>query len=87
MYELFLKVKRAVHRLGDQLSIVERNINALKQNSDSVSEDIENINRRLQKAIRDRCESLKTEVSFVKSMNISQFTPNPNCRPMHSKSF
>ncbi|KAL7640842.1 UNVERIFIED_CONTAM: hypothetical protein RMT77_009117 [Armadillidium vulgare] len=56
------QVKRACHRLDDQLSILQRNIQALKTNSDSVKEEIDNIDKRLQKAIRDRCESLRNEV-------------------------
>jgi len=56
------QVKRAAHRLNDQLGTVDRSIVALKQNTTSVTEEIENISQRLQKAIRDRCNSLKQEV-------------------------
>jgi len=56
------QVKRAAHRLNDQLGTVERSITALKQNTTSVTEEIENISQRLQKAIRDRCNYLKQEV-------------------------
>lgn len=56
------QVKRAAHRLNDQLSNVERNISALKQNTGSVTEEIENICVRLQKSLRDRCDFLKTEL-------------------------
>lgn len=56
------QVKRASHRLNDQLSAVERNILALKQNTGSVSEEIDNICKRLQKSTRDRCDFLKQEV-------------------------
>lgn len=56
------QVKRAAHRLNDQLSTVERNITALKQNTHSVSDEIENIAKRLQKSVRDRCDFLKAEV-------------------------
>lgn len=56
------QVKRAAHRLNDQLTSVERNILALKQNTGSVAEEIENICKRLQKSVRDRCDFLKSEV-------------------------
>ncbi|XP_042240194.1 RING finger protein nhl-1-like [Homarus americanus] len=56
------QVKRASHRLNDQLSTVERNITSLKQNTTSVSDEIENISKRLQKSVRDRCSFLKAEV-------------------------
>lgn len=56
------QVKRAAHRLNDQLTAVERNILSLKQNTGSVSEEIENICKRLQKSVKDRCDFLKSEV-------------------------
>lgn len=56
------QVKRAAHRLNDQLSTVERNITSLKQNTHSVSDEIEIISKRLQKSVRDRCDFLKAEV-------------------------
>lgn len=58
------QVKRAAHRLNDQLSTVERNIVSLKQNTGSVSEEIEGICKRLQKSVRDRCDFLKAEVEI-----------------------
>jgi len=57
------QVKRASHRLTEQLETVDKNITALKSNSKSVLEEIENISKRLQKAIRDREEFLKGEVN------------------------
>ncbi|XP_018021098.1 RING finger protein nhl-1 isoform X1 [Hyalella azteca] len=56
------QVKRAAHRLTEQLENVERNIASLKTNTNSITEEIENISKRLQKAIRDRGEYLKSEV-------------------------
>ncbi|KAK7085483.1 Zinc ion binding [Halocaridina rubra] len=56
------QVKRAAHRLNDQLNSVGRNILALKQNTGSVSEEIDNICKRLQKSVKDRCDFLKSEV-------------------------
>jgi len=56
------QVKRASHRLGEQLETVDKNITALKSNSKGVLEEIENISKRLQKAIRDREDFLKGEV-------------------------
>ncbi|KAB7498365.1 RING finger protein nhl-1 [Armadillidium nasatum] len=43
-------LKREIGRINNQT------------NSDSVKEEIDNIDKRLQKAIRDRCESLRNEV-------------------------
>jgi len=56
------QVKRASHRLTDQLDNVSRNITAIKSNTTSVRDEIENISKRLQKAIRDREDYLKSEV-------------------------
>ncbi|KAF2357375.1 NHL repeat [Trinorchestia longiramus] len=56
------QVKRAAHRLSEQLENVERSITSLKTNTNSITEEIENISTRLQKAIRDRGEYLKSEV-------------------------
>ncbi|XP_071546392.1 uncharacterized protein tn [Panulirus ornatus] len=56
------QVRRAAHRLNDQLANVERNIVSLKQNTGSVTEEIENISKRLQKSVRDRCDFLKSEI-------------------------
>ena len=53
-----------MHRLSDQVSVVDRNMVALKNNSDSVQEEIDNITKRLLKSIRDRGDFLKNEVSF-----------------------
>lgn len=56
------QVKRAAHRLTEQLQNVERNITSLKTNTHSITEEIENISKRLQKAIRDREQYLLQEV-------------------------
>ncbi|KAK8403974.1 hypothetical protein O3P69_000196 [Scylla paramamosain] len=68
------QVKRAAHRLNDQLTAVERNIVSLKQNANSCIEEIENISKRLQKSVKDRCSFLKSEVenyhnSELKNLN------------------
>lgn len=68
------QVKRAVHRLSDQLSIVERNLTALKHNSDSVTEEMDNISKRLQKAIRDRSDFLRNEVATYYNTELRNLT-------------
>ncbi|KAK3857624.1 hypothetical protein Pcinc_036135 [Petrolisthes cinctipes] len=68
------QVKRASHRLNDQLSTVERNIISLKQNTGSVSDEIESICKRLQKSVRDRCDFLKTEVENYYTNEVKNLT-------------
>ncbi|MPC33817.1 RING finger protein nhl-1 [Portunus trituberculatus] len=64
------QVKRAAHRLNDQLTGVERNIVSLKQNTNSCIEEIENISKRLQKSVKDRCAFLKSEVENYHSSEL-----------------
>lgn len=77
-------MKRAAHRLNDQLSTVERNIINLKQNTGSVSDEIENICKRLQKSLRDRCDFLKAEVGgfIILWMVICLFCAAQYCKSM-----
>lgn len=51
-----------MHRLQDMLSVVEKNTLALQTNCSSVSEEVDEIYRRLNKALKDRTEYLRTEV-------------------------
>lgn len=57
-----LKVRRGLHRLQDALAIIEKNTLSLQTNCVSVSEEIDEIYRRLVKAIKDRAEHLRSEI-------------------------
>ncbi|XP_039300667.1 RING finger protein nhl-1-like, partial [Nilaparvata lugens] len=52
-------VRRALHRLQDMLGVVEKNMLALQTNCSSVSEEVDEIYRRLTKALKDRTEYLR----------------------------
>ncbi|RZF42442.1 hypothetical protein LSTR_LSTR012630, partial [Laodelphax striatellus] len=54
--------KMALHRLQDMLGVVEKNMLALQTNCSSVSEEVDEIYRRLTKALKDRTEYLRGEV-------------------------
>lgn len=56
------QIRRGVHRLQDALAIVEKNSLNLQTNCLSVSEEIDVIFRRLNKALKDRTDSLRMEV-------------------------
>ncbi|CAD7078571.1 unnamed protein product [Hermetia illucens] len=56
------QVRRGIHRLQDVLAIIEKNMLSLQTNTLSVSEEIEEIYRRLTKAIKDRTEGLRGEI-------------------------
>lgn len=56
------QVRRALHRLHDVLALVEKNMLALQTNCTSVSEEVDEIYRRLTKALKDRTEYLRGEV-------------------------
>ncbi|XP_050433247.1 RING finger protein nhl-1 isoform X2 [Adelges cooleyi] len=56
------QVRRAVHRLSDMLSGVEKNMLTLQLNCTSVSEEVDEIYRRLSKALKDRTEHLRGEI-------------------------
>lgn len=55
-------MRRALHRLQDALTLVEKNSLSLQQNCTSVSEEIDEIYRRLSKALKDRTEFLRGEI-------------------------
>jgi len=59
---VLLQVRRALHRLQDSLALVEKNSLSLQQNCTSVSEEIDEIYRRLNKALKDRTEFLRGEI-------------------------
>ncbi|XP_066588026.1 RING finger protein nhl-1 isoform X3 [Prorops nasuta] len=56
------QVRRGLHRLQDALALVEKNTLGLQTNCASVGEEVDEIYRRLSKALKDRTEHLRNEV-------------------------
>lgn len=56
------QIRRGVHRLQDILAVVEKNTSSLQNNCHSVSEEIDEIYRRLTKAVKDRTDYLRNEM-------------------------
>ncbi|XP_033220495.1 RING finger protein nhl-1 isoform X2 [Belonocnema kinseyi] len=56
------QVRRGLHRLQDALALVEKNTLGLQTNSASVGEEVDEIYRRLSKALKDRTEHLRNEI-------------------------
>lgn len=56
------QIRRGVHRLQDILAVVEKNTSNLQNNCHSVSEEIDEIYRRLTKAVKDRTDYLRHEM-------------------------
>lgn len=56
------QIRRGIHRLQDILQIVEKNTSNLQNNITSVSEEIDEIFRRLTKAVKDRTDYMRTEM-------------------------
>ncbi|XP_065206521.1 RING finger protein nhl-1 isoform X5 [Planococcus citri] len=56
------QIRRALHRLEDILAYVEKSMLALQQNCTSVSEEVEELYGRLNKALKDRTEYLRNEI-------------------------
>lgn len=65
-----MQVRRALHRLQETLSQVEKNTLALQTNAAAVSEEVDEIYRRLNKALKDRTEFLRNEVDRYLSTEI-----------------
>lgn len=60
---LCFQIRRALHRLQDMLSVVEKNMLSLQQNCSSVTEEVDEIYRRLAKALKDRTEFLRGKIT------------------------
>nr|XP_034178062.1 hyphally regulated cell wall protein 3 isoform X4 [Osmia lignaria] len=56
------QIRRGLHRLQDALALVEKNTLGLQTNCASVGEEVDEIYRRLSKALKDRTEHLRNEV-------------------------
>lgn len=56
------QIRRSIHRLQDSLSLVEKNSQSIQTNCLSVTEEVEEIYRRLSKALKDRTEYLRGQL-------------------------
>lgn len=56
------QIRRGVSRLQESLSVVEKNMLSLQTNCVSVSDEIDELYRRLSKALKDRSDHLRSEV-------------------------
>lgn len=61
-FYIIFQIRRSIHRLQDFLAVIEKNTSSLQTNCVSVSEEIDEIFRRVSKAIKDRSEQLKSEI-------------------------
>ncbi|XP_055310204.1 RING finger protein nhl-1 isoform X4 [Sitodiplosis mosellana] len=68
------QVRRGVNRLQDSLAIVEKNTLGLQSNCLSVSEEVEEIYRRLGKALKDRTDFLRTEIDRYLTTELRNLT-------------
>lgn len=68
------QVRRGVNRLQDSLSLVEKNIMSLSTICLSSSEEIDDLNRRLTKAIKDRTDYLRCEIDRYLSTEMRYLT-------------
>lgn len=68
------QIRRGVNRLQDSLQVVEKNTLGLQSNCLSVSEEIEEIYRRLGKALKDRTDFLRNEVDKYLTSEIRNLT-------------
>lgn len=68
------QVRRGVNRLQDSLAIVEKNTLGLQSNCLSVSEEVEEIYRRLSKALKDRTDFLRTEIDRYLTTELRNLT-------------
>ncbi|XP_050073454.1 RING finger protein nhl-1 isoform X1 [Anopheles maculipalpis] len=64
------QIRRGLHRLKEVLSVVEKNASNLQNNCTSVSEEIDEIYRRLQKALKDRTDHLRHEMDKYMSTEL-----------------
>lgn len=56
------QIRRGIHRLQDILAVVEKNTSNLQNNCQGVAEEIDEIYRRLTKAVKDRTDALRNEM-------------------------
>ncbi|XP_055921453.1 RING finger protein nhl-1 isoform X2 [Eupeodes corollae] len=68
------QIRRSLHRLQDSLAVIEKNTLSLQTNCISVSEEIDEIYRRVTKAIKDRSEHLKGEIDRYLTTELRNLT-------------
>lgn len=68
------QIRRGVNRLQDILAVVERNTHSLQTNCGSVAGEIEEINKRLTKALKDRTDFLRNEVDRYLATELRNLT-------------
>ncbi|XP_063364041.1 RING finger protein nhl-1 isoform X1 [Cydia amplana] len=68
------QIRRGVNRLQDILSIVERNTTNLQTNCAAVAGEVDEIHKRLAKALKDRTDFLRTEVDRYLATELRNLT-------------
>lgn len=68
------QIRRGIHRLQDSLNLVEKNTQNIQTNCLSVSEEIDEIYRRLNKALKDRTDYLRGEIDRYLSSELRTLT-------------
>ncbi|XP_032291744.1 RING finger protein nhl-1 isoform X7 [Drosophila virilis] len=68
------QIRRSLHRLQDSLAIIEKNTTSLQTNAISVTEEIDEIYRRITKAIKDRSDGLKGEIDRYLAVELRNLT-------------
>lgn len=68
------QIRRGVNRLQDSMAVVEKNTMGLQTNCLSVSEEVEEIYRRLAKSLKDRTEFLRGEIDRYLSTELRNLT-------------
>ncbi|XP_053965224.1 RING finger protein nhl-1 isoform X4 [Anastrepha ludens] len=68
------QIRRSLHRLQDILAIIEKNTTSLQTNCVGVSEEIDEIYRRITKAIKDRTDQLRGEVDRYLTIEMRNLT-------------
>ncbi|KPU77204.1 uncharacterized protein Dana_GF11130, isoform B [Drosophila ananassae] len=68
------QIRRSLHRLQDSLAIIEKNTLSLQTNAISVTEEIDEIYRRITKAIKDRSDQLKGEIDRYLAVELRNLT-------------
>ncbi|XP_032591106.1 RING finger protein nhl-1 isoform X6 [Drosophila grimshawi] len=68
------QIRRSLHRLQDSLAIIEKNTTSLQTNAISVTDEIDEIYRRITKAIKDRSDGLKGEIDRYLAVELRNLT-------------
>nr|XP_036223505.1 RING finger protein nhl-1 isoform X4 [Bactrocera oleae] len=68
------QIRRSLHRLQDTLAIIEKNSVSLQTNCVGVTEEIDEICRRITKAIKDRTDQLRGEVDRYLTIEMRNLT-------------